>query len=104
MKSSERNKITKADLVESVYSKVDLNKKDIQSVIDLFIEELKSSITEDRVIEIRGLGTFEIKTRKGRKKARNPKTGEIVSVDTHGVASFRPGKDLKAKAWGLRSE
>jgi nucleoid DNA-binding protein len=54
------------------------------------------------VVELRGFGTFEIRTRKGREKARNPKTGEVVPVQNHGVTVFRPGKDLKKKTWELR--
>ena len=59
---------------------------------------------EEKVIELRGFGTFEVRTRKGREKARNPKTGDLVAVDTHGVAVFRPGKELKDLVWNLRQE
>jgi integration host factor subunit beta len=55
-------------------------------------------------VELRGVGTFEVRTRKGRSKARNPKTGEIVSVEDHGVAAFRPGRELKTTAWSVRPE
>ena len=71
-------------------------------VIDELFEEIKDGLKEDRVIELRGFGTFEIRTRKGREKARNPKTGDLVSVETHGVAIFRPGKELKDAVWNLR--
>ena len=64
--------------------------------------EIKRGLEEDRVIELRGFGTFEVRTRKGRERARNPKTGEIVAVETHGVAIFRPGKELKDSVWDLR--
>ena len=67
-----------------------------------FFDEVKAALTDDRVVELRGFGTFEIRTRKGREKARNPKTGEIVPVNTHGVTVFRPGKELKQMAWDLR--
>jgi integration host factor subunit beta len=42
--------------------------------------------------------------RKGRSKARNPKTGEIVSVDPHFVSVFRPGKEIKQAVWNLPVE
>jgi len=62
----------------------------------------KAEIIE-HIYETSGIfGTFEIRTRKGREKARNPKTGEIVPVKTHGVTVFRPGKELKKMAWNLR--
>jgi nucleoid DNA-binding protein len=63
------------------------------------MKELIKSMLEAKTIELRGFGTFEIKKRKGRAKARNPKTGEVVSNEDHGVAVFRPGKELKVKAW-----
>ena len=70
-------------------------------MVDLFFEQVKAGLLADRVIELRGLGTFEIRTRRGR-KARNPKTGEAVIVNDHGVAHFRPGRELKQKVWNLR--
>lgn len=97
-------KLTKAEIIESIYEKLKVNRTDIHDVIDALFDELKDALSEDRVIELRGFGTFEIRTRKGRERARNPKTGEIVPVHTHGVAVFRPGKELKKIAWPLREE
>ena len=95
-------KLTKAEIVEIIAEKSGVNKKDIHSIIDSIFEEIRQALTEDKVVELRGFGTFEIRTRKGRKKARNPKTGEIIQVSDHGVAVFRPGKELKESAWTLR--
>ena len=39
--------------------------------------------------------------RKGREKARNPKTGELCSVEPHGVVFFRAGKELKDAVWSI---
>ncbi len=97
------SKLTKADIIDSIYQKTGTNRKDIHVVIDLFIEEIKAALTVGRVVELRGFGTFEIRIRKGRKRARNPKTGEPVSVNAHGVAAFRPGKELKQEVWNLTS-
>ena len=94
-------KLTKAEIIEDIHASVKVSKKNIHEVLDLFFEEVKNGLLEDRVIELRGFGTFEIKLRKGR-TARNPKTGESVSVENHGVATFRPGRELKQKAWDLR--
>lgn len=95
------SKVTKAELIDSLLDKTDLNRKDIHEFIDLFIETLKDALCEGHSIELRGFGTFEIRKRKGRSKARNPKTGEMISVRDHGVAVFRPGKELKQKTWNI---
>lgn len=97
-----REKVTKAELIEKIYEKLGVHRKDIHNVIDELFDQLKESLEEDRIVELRGFGTFEIRTRKGRERARNPKTGEIVPVKAHGVAIFRPGKELKKLAWPLR--
>ncbi len=96
------NKLTKAEIIERIYEKLGVNRKDIHNIGDEFFEEIKSGLSNDKVVELRGFGTFEIRTRKGRDRARNPKTGEIVPVSAHGVAVFRPGKELKQVAWPLR--
>jgi integration host factor subunit beta len=95
-------KLTKAEIIEAIFEKTQVNRKTIHSVVDQFFDEVKLALMEDRVVELRGFGTFEIRTRKGREKARNPKTGEVVPVQNHGVTVFRPGKDLKKKTWELR--
>ena len=97
-------KLTKAEIIDSIREEVDLDRDDIHRVLNSFFEHVKGALGEDKVIELRGFGTFEIRTRKGREKARNPKTGDIVPVSTHGVAIFRPGKELKKIAWPLRNE
>ena len=95
------SKFTKADIVDAIYNKTGISRKEIRDVVDLFIEETKAAIVSRNIIELRGFGTFEIKIRKGRQKARNPKTGEIISVNSHGTVAFRPGRDLKRDVWPL---
>ena len=95
-------KLTKAEIIEAIFEKTQINRKTIHLVVDQFFDEVKLALMEDRIVELRGFGTFEIRTRKGREKARNPKTGEVVPVQNHGVTVFRPGKDLKKKTWELR--
>ena len=87
--------MTKAEIVEQISEKLGLTKKDIARVIDLFFEIIKQGMKRDDHIELRGFGTFEVKTREER-EARNPKTGESVVVPKRRVPYFRPGKELKA--------
>ena len=98
------NKLTKADIVDAIYGKLATDRKIIQKAVDLFIDEVKDALVLYKVIELRGFGTFEIKIRKGRKKARNPKTGETLSVESHGIVAFRAGKELKQDVWTIKQE
>lgn len=94
-------KLTKAQIIDNIFPKVKVSKRNIHKIVNLFLQELKEGMLQNRIIELRGFGTFEIKDRKGR-KARNPKTGASVIVKDHGVVSFRPGRELKQQAWSLR--
>lgn len=96
-------KITKFDLVEAVYDKVDCEKKIVQSVVESLLDQIKGSLKSGSTIELRGFGTFELRLRKGREKARNPKTGEQLSVEPHYVAAFRAGQELKKALWELKT-
>jgi integration host factor subunit beta len=96
-------KLTKADIVDAIYEKTGTERKDVRDVIDLFLKEIRGALVLRNVIELRGFGTFEIKIRKGRQKARNPRTGELLSVNSHGIAAFRAGKELKQAVWNLEN-
>jgi integration host factor subunit beta len=97
-------KYTKAEIVDSIYQKTGFSRKDIREIIELFIEEVKNALIKKMVIELRGFGTFGIKIRKGRKLARNPKTGETLQVHSHGIAAFKAGRELKQAVWNVNAE
>lgn len=95
-------KITKNNIVDSVYKSTEIEKQVIQEVMDNLLIQLKNALENGSTIELRGFGTFEPRLRKGRSVARNPKTGETLSVEPHYIAAFRPGQELKEKLWNLK--
>jgi len=94
-------KFTKADIIDALYEKTKLNRAEIHSAVDLIIDEMKEALIRRQVIELRGFGTFEVKIRKARPKARNPKTGESVNIDSRGTVVFRSGRDLKQAVYKI---
>jgi nucleoid DNA-binding protein len=64
-----KKKLTKAEIVENIAENSGLSKKDVHFIIDAFFDEVKVALNDDRIVELRGFGTFEIRTRKGRDKA-----------------------------------
>lgn len=97
-------KITKADIIDALYEKTGLTRIEIRSIVDLFINEMKESLIHNQVIELRGFGTFEVKVRKARPRARNPRTGESITICSHGAVTFRPGRELKKSVWNITNE
>lgn len=87
----------KSDIVEMLLEEFpDLDRKTVANVVNGTFEAMMEALAEGKRIEIRGLGTFRIKSRPA-KIARNPKTGEKIKVPPKKVVHFKIGKVLKAK-------
>ena len=97
-------KFTKADIIDALYEKTGMSRTEIRSAVDLCIDEMKEALLRRQVIELRGFGTFEVKIRKARPRARNPRTGETISIRAHGAVAFRPGRELKQAVWAINDE
>ncbi len=60
-------------------------------------------MVEERRIELRNFGVFEVKKRAAR-KARNPRTGDKVYVPEKYVVTFKPGKEMeeRVREWSVK--
>lgn len=87
-------KMTKADLVKKVAEETGYIRKDVALMVDAFLQAVKDTLAEGHHIEIRGFGTFKLKTRKAR-MGRNPKTDEKVPVPPRTVPTFKFSRDIK---------
>ena len=97
-------KFTKADIIDALYEKTGMSRAEIRSAIDLFIDEMKEALMRRQIIELRGFGTFEVKVRKARPRARNPRTGENIVIRSHGAVAFRSGRELKQAVWTINDD
>jgi len=97
-------KYTKADIIDALYEKMGMSRTEIRSAVDLFIDEMKEALMRRQVIELRGFGTFEVKVRKARPRARNPRTGETIVIRSHGAVAFRSGRELKQAVWAINDD
>jgi integration host factor subunit beta len=87
--------MTKNELIEKLTRKMShLSNKDIELAVKYVFNLLSDSLSQGDRIEIRGFGSFSLRTRKAR-MGRNPKTGEQVYLSTKHVPYFKPGKELK---------
>lgn len=92
--------MTKSELIKILKEKhQQLQLKEVSAMVDLFFDILTKSLKSKDRVEIRGFGTFSLRKRKAR-MARNPRTGEKVSVSDRYAVYFRAGKGLKDKVNG----
>ena len=86
--------MNKKEIVDFVYNRTALNKKEASTALDAIIASITSSLASGEKVEIRGFCSFTVRERSSH-ISRNPKSGEKVSVPPKRVPYFRPGKDLK---------
>ncbi len=88
--------LTKADMAESLFNELGLNKNEARELVHLCFEELVASLAVGEQVKLSGFGNFELRDKKER-PGRNPRTGEKVLITARRVVTFRPGNKLKAR-------
>jgi integration host factor subunit beta len=88
--------MTKSELVERLLKKGAWGRGQAEGVVEAIFECLEKALRQGERIEIRGLGTFQVRSYKGY-EGRNPKTGTPVHVSPKRLPFFKGSKNLVAK-------
>jgi len=88
--------ITKSDLVNHLHERLGLNKLESKKLVEIFFEEIKTSLLNNREVKLSGFGNFKIHSKKER-PGRNPKTGEPAIISARKVVTFKAGQKLRKK-------
>ncbi len=88
--------LTKADLAERLHEELGLNKREVKDIVELFFDEIRSSLESGNQVKISGFGNFDLRD-KSQRPGRNPKTGEEIPISARRVVTFRPGQKLKLR-------
>jgi integration host factor subunit beta len=87
--------VTKSELIDVLAKQQNhLALKDVELAVRCIIEQMNQALSSGQRIEIRGFGSFSLRTRAPR-IGRNPKTGESVALAKKHVPHFKPGKELR---------
>lgn len=86
--------MTKSELIEKIALKnPHLLVKDVEKIVDVVLSKIISSLSKGDRVEFRGFGAFSVRKRAPR-VAKNPRTGEKVSVSERNIPHFKTGKQL----------
>ena len=88
--------MTKADLIERIFEKIGLSKKEAQEMIEILFDIMKQTFVEGESVKISGFGTFNVRQKMAR-RGRNPKTGDDLRITPRRVITFRASNQLKAE-------
>lgn len=86
--------MTKADLVEIIFEKVGLSKKEAQDIVEIIFDTIKQSFVEGESVKIPGFGTFNVR-KKAARRGRNPQTGDELTISPRRVLTFKASNQLK---------
>ncbi|MDP3997325.1 MAG: HU family DNA-binding protein [bacterium] len=87
--------VNKQQLIDKVTDATRLARKDVEEVINTFLENVIDKLSDDEKVNLTGFGIFEVRERKGRPGVNPRNPSEHITVPSVRVAKFRPGKTLK---------
>ena len=83
--------MTKAELVSKIAEKTGVEKLTTLAIVESFMNEIKSTISANEGIYLRGFGTFKPKKR-AEKTGRNIKKNTTIIIPAHHIPAFKPAK------------
>ena len=83
--------MTKADIVNEIAKSTGVEKIQVQSIVEAFMESVKASIVKGNPVYLRGFGSFIIKHR-AEKAARNITKNTTMTIPAHNIPAFKPAK------------
>ena len=87
--------LVKADLINLLMDRQQITRLQAVDRVDGFFSIVKSALTDEGRIEVRGFGVFEVRQRKP-KRVTDIQSKQILEIPSRKVIKFKPGKDLKA--------
>lgn len=88
--------MNRADLVNAMANETAFSKKDIEKVLNSFINVVSNEMANKGKVQLVGFGTFETRQRAAR-KGLNPQTKEEIKIPACTAPAFKAGKALKDK-------
>lgn len=87
--------MNKATLIEKISSEMNINRKNVEDVIEKMIEMIIKELKNGNKVSLVGFGTFEARTRHTRGGVNPQRPNERIQIPEVKVAKFKTGKTLK---------
>lgn len=87
--------INKQTLITKVTDATRMPRKDVEAVINTFLDTIIERLSLGEKVNLSGFGAFEVRDRKGRRGVNPRNPNEPMQIPTVRVAKFRSGKTLK---------
>ncbi len=86
--------VTKAELADTLFTELGLNKREAKEFVELFFEKIRYALETGVAVKLSGFGNFGVREKNSR-PGRNPKTGEEIPITERRVVTFKASQKLK---------
>ena len=93
--------LTKANLIDSLYEKLELQKQKSTSAVESLLEIIKHRLESGEDVLISGFGKFCVNDKKER-KGRNPQTASDMKLRARRVVTFKCSRVLRDRVNGKK--
>jgi len=101
--SNSRYCLTKANLAESIYDSMPIDKQKAAQIVEDYVEIIKDSLEKEGKVMLSGFGSYEVKFKPPR-RGRNPQTGDSIILRARKVVKFKPSQLLRKSINGENVE
>src|SRR4051812_16872614 len=91
---SELATVTKPELIEAVANAASAERRQVETVLNAFFDQVRASAKSGDKIGWPGFGSFSVSERAAR-TGRNPRTGEAVKIKASKAMKFSSSSQLK---------
>jgi DNA-binding protein HU-beta len=88
--------MTKADIVNQIAKSTGVEKIQVQTIVEAFMDSVKTAMAEGQNVYLRGFGSFIIKKR-AMKVARNISKNTTITIPEHNIPAFKPSKSFSSE-------
>lgn len=86
----------KKELITEIAKETGFLKREVTSIVDLFIDKMTNGLLEDGSVRISNFGTFKVVERAAR-KGHNPQTNKPIDIPASKAVKFKSSSALKEK-------
>ena len=88
--------MTKAEIVSEIADKTGVDKMEVLTTGEAFMNSVKNSLARGENVYLRGFGSFIVKER-AEKTGRNISKNTTIIIPAHNIPSFKPAKTFVDK-------
>jgi integration host factor subunit beta len=88
--------MTKSELTDALAERQKISRQTAEAVINTFFNEMQQALLDGGRIEIRGFGSFKVRSYKGY-QGRNPRNLAVIEVPPKRLPVFKPSRLMESR-------